>query len=198
MRVNIIGNGPSVSLYKDDIENKNIICNIPNVKVSKVFASVMVDFKMMRALNEGKLNNDKYEWVLGFRPDKYREENPSFKMKYAGNVKDYYTRIPDYAGGPTNFNCGHVATHYACTKIKPTEIHMYGFDSLFDHTITSLTDNHLEANRLPQNVDRLTKIWREVWINLFREFPRITFVVHHLHSDMKINIPKNVKIIVGE
>lgn len=197
MRVNIIGNGPSVSLYKDTVDGTNIICNLPNVEVKNVYASVMVDFKMMRALADGKINNDNYQWVLGVRPKTYMDEHQSFKLKHASNVRDYYPNIPSYAGNATNFNCGHVATHYACTKLKPTELHMYGFDSLFDHTITSLTDKYLQANRTEQNVDRLTAIWRNVWIHLFQEFPNIKFHIHHLHPDIQINIPRNVTIQLG-
>ena len=40
--------------------------------------------------------------------------------------------IYKYAKNYTDWNCGHMAVHYACNKLLANEVHMYGFDSIFD------------------------------------------------------------------
>ena len=200
-RINVIGNGDYAQLFLKDKEKHglNIVCNMPpfDIPAKDVYASCMVDFKMMKALTEGSLNLDMYNWVLGNRPKKWMEMKPSFYMKYALNIKDFYLTVPKYAGNATNFNCGHMAVHYSANKLQATEIHMYGFDSLFDASIRSVTDFYLNSDKGDNNSFRLINIWRPLWLNIFKEFPNTTFVLHHKHSQLKMeNIPKNVEVQV--
>lgn len=197
-RVNIIGNGDQAVLFNEDKTRtgRNLVCNIPPFEVENVYASVIVDFKMMRAMEEGSVNLDKYHWVLGTRPKMHMHSRQSFYLKYAGNVRDFYTDVPKYAGNATNFNCGHVATHYACRKFYPTEVHMYGFDSLFESTVRSYTDLVLNADRTSQNQFRLAETWRPIWQKIFKQFSDIKFVLHHTHDHIKFPVADNVEIRV--
>ena len=95
----------------------------------------------------------------------------------------------------TNFNCGHMATHYACRKHKPDEIHMYGFDSIFDHNMRSYTDTVLSSDRSGGNNFRLLDIWRPIWMNIFHEFKDVKFVLYHKHPNAKIQTPENVSFV---
>ena len=139
-RVNILGNGDHATLFQKGTEGELLVCNMPPIELSKeeVYASCMVDFKMMKALTEGSVTNP-YPWVLGLRPKMWMEKNPSFHMKVAPQIKEFYTTLPPYAGkggkGYTNLNCGHFATHYVSNKLKPEEIHLWGFDSIMDFDI---------------------------------------------------------------
>jgi hypothetical protein len=192
----IIGNGRQATMYKP-AKGLKITCNVPPIEVPNVYTTTIVDFKMCDAIhNDGVVVPN--DWVCGFRPKKYMEMNPKFHMKYAQKVKEFYLELPAYAGkgamGYTNFNCGHFAAHWAANKLQCNEIHMYGFDSVFDFDLSSSSDFILNSDRGTMNNARLTSNWRPVWEGLFREFPDCQFVMYHKHNAIKISIPENVEI----
>ena len=208
MRVNVLGNGPSSGLFKRGTEGKLLICNFPPFTLTKkeVYATCMVDFKMMAALQKGEIQLDMYDWILGMRPKLWMENQGTFYMKYSHCVRTFHTDIPSYAQlsnqspgqAATNFSCGHMATHFACKKMKATEVHLYGFDSIFDMDLTSFTDILLESDRGTQNTHRLANNWRPIWPSMFKEFKDTKFVLHHYHKNIKIEIPDNVEISVDK
>ena len=63
--------------------------------------------------------------------------------------------------------------------MKAEEVHLYGFDSIFDMNLNSFTDLLLESDRSTQNTVRLNNWWRPIWENMFKEFPNTKFVLHH-------------------
>jgi len=208
MRVNVIGNGPQAGLFDPETPGLNVVCNMPPIDLpkDKVYGSCMVDFKMMNALKEGLVDLDKYDWILGTRPRVWMEKNPTFYMKYAQNIKGFHTYIPKYAQLPgqklseaaTNYSCGHMAVDYACRIMSAKEVHMYGFDALFEMDITSYTDNFLTSDRTPLNTHRLSSNWRPIWRFIFAEFNNVKFYIHHEHENIKIPIKTmdNVEVIV--
>lgn len=196
--VHVIGNGHASNLYTPQ-KGIKICCNLPPFDIPNIALSCMVDFKMMKALHEGSIQNP-YTWVLGFRPKLYMEKNSGFHIKHMGHIKEFYTTLPAYAGkggqGYTNLNCGHFALHYTANKVAPEEIHLWGFDSLMDFDIRSRTDFYLNSDRGSMNTQRLSQTWRTVTHGIFDEFSHIQFVVHHKHDSMKIKKPDNVEIVV--
>jgi len=197
--IHIIGNGDKAHYYnKEERKGMKLLCNMPpfEIPASEIYATCMVDFKMMAALTEGSVNLDKYNWVLGTRPRHWMYERSAFYMKYAPKIKEFYTHVPKYAGNATNFNCGHMATHYAAAKQKGDEIHMYGFDSILDFNMRSVTDLILSSDRGDTNNYRLLNNWRPVWRDIFREFPKTKFVLHHNHDNLKIPKLDNVEVMV--
>ena len=207
-KIYILGNGDSAELMPEEIrkerEGKLIICNRPPFEVSGVYACCIGDFKMMNALIMGVVNLDEYEWILATRPKKFMEREPSFHIKHSHHIRDFYTEVPEYCSlgdsdlSATNFNCGHMATHYSATRHSPDEIHMFGFDSIFDHNMRSFTDKVLDADREASNSYRLLAKWRPIWRSIFKEFPQINFLLYHDHNNIKIDLPKNVKIVTAE
>lgn len=201
-RINVVGNGPLAELWKKDEERtgKTVICNLPPFEIdpSEVWATVMVDFKMMKALTQQEINLDQYQWVLGARPQKWMYAQQDFYLKYSHNIRQFYTVLPKYVHNYTDFNCGHMAVHYVCNALKASEVHLYGFDSLFERHIKSSTDNHLASDKSDLNTHRLIEKWRPIWQNIFLEFPDITFVLHHDHGNIKFSVPKNVIIMNHE
>jgi len=197
--VRILGNGDRAPIYNMVPRvsgDKLLICNMPPFAVENVYASVMVDFKMMNALTEGSLKLDAYDWVLGNRPKIWMHDHrPSFYMNYAKNVKEFYTIVPKYAGNATNFNCGHMATHYAANRLKADKVQMFGFDSLFDFNMRSVSDLYLPSDRTDGNNLRLMDIWRPIFTHIFEEFPNTQFELYHNHDKIKIKLPKNAKSI---
>ena len=192
--VHIIGNGDQASLFhKEKRVGMKLTCNIPPWPVNGVYGTVMVDFKMMRALHEGSLTIPG-DWILGMRPKIWMDQQPTFYVKYSSQVKEFYTVLPKYVANYTDFNCGHMAVHYAANKVKADEIHMYGFDSIFDFNLRSCSDFYLNSDRGNSNTIRLANNWRPVWSNMFKEFPKTKFIMHHIHDAVKFPIPDNVSV----
>jgi len=209
MRVNVLGNGAHSSLFKRGTEGKLLVCNMPPVDFDpeEVYASCMVDFKMMSALKDGLVSQlGKYDWILGTRPRKWMEMNPSFYMRYAQNIKGFHKHVPTYAQlrgnslseAATNYSCGHMAVDYACRIIQAKEVHIYGFDSMFDMNLESHTDTILQSDRGPLNTHRLSSNWRPIWSSFFKEFEKVNFFIYHSHDKIKFPIGDNVTIVVEE
>lgn len=201
MRVNILGNGDHAQMFKRGQPGKLLVCNMPPfaIPTKEVHASCMVDFKMMLALTRGEINLDMYDWILGTRPRIWMEMQPGFYLKYASKIKGFHQYVPSYAGNATNFNCGHMAVDYACRKMKATEVHMYGFDTLFDHNMRSYTDLILSSDRSDQNNFRLLENWRPIWTEMFKEFKGVQFYIYHSHDKLKIPLKSvNVDIVVQD
>ena len=201
-KVHVLGNGDSAQLMpqhvRDAEDGKVMICNVPPFEIPKAYACCMVDFKMMKNLTNNTVNLDSYKWVLGNRPKIWMDKKPSFYMKHAHHIREFYTDVPKYCGKPaaqaaTNFNCGHMATHYSARRHKPDEIHLYGFDSIMDHNMRSFTDVVLPSDRSNVNNYKLLEVWRPIWANIFKEFKDITFVIHHGHANAKVRLGENVK-----
>tara|TARA_B110000495_G_C22958242_1_gene561552 strand:- start:157 stop:813 length:657 start_codon:yes stop_codon:yes gene_type:complete len=188
----IVGNGRNAGLYTPT-KGLKIACNYPHSAIDNLYATVMVDFKMMKAIHEGKLTIDG-DWVLGARPKKWMEMRNDFHMKYARQIKEFYLVLPKYAPNYTDFNCGHMAVHWAANKLKREEIHMYGFDSIFGFDITSAVDLILPSPRDNLNTQRLTENWRPIWHHMFREFPKTNFIIHQQKGNALIKLPDNVEV----
>ena len=205
-RVNILGNGPGSRIFTRGTEGLLLVCNMPPIKLpaEEVFASCMVDFKMMKALHEGQVDLGQYDWVLGTRPRKWMEQTPAFYLKYSQNIKGFHVFVPPYAQLPghtlsdaaTNYSCGHMATDYACRIMKADEVHMYGFDAMFDMNLDSYTDECLKSDRSPLNVHRMSSNWRPICGSFFKEFKNTQFVIHHTHSDIKLKLPGKARVEV--
>ena len=87
-----------------------------------------------------------------------------------------------------------MAVHYAANKVKADEIHMYGFDSIFDFNLRSCSDLYLNSDRGNANTNRLANNWRPVWQNMFKEFPNTKFTMHHVHDAIKFPVSDNVSV----
>lgn len=197
--VHVLGNGDKAHYYNESPrKGVKLLCNMPPFELdpNEVYGTCMVDFKMMMALTEGSVNLDRYMWILGTRPRAWMYERSAFYLKYAPNIKEFYTHVPEYAVNATNFNCGHMAVHYAAAKHKADEVHMYGFDTIFDFNMRSVTDLVLQSDRTTTNNYRLLNNWRPVWRDIFREFPNTKFVLHHNHDNLKIPLLDNMEVKV--
>ena len=191
--VHVIGNGDNAGRYRP-APGLKITCNLPPFAVENVWGSCMVDFKMMRAMHEGSVTVPG-DWILGVRPKKYLEMNPTLRLKWAQQVREFYTVLPSYAANYTDLNCGHFAVHYSANRLQGQEIHMYGFDSMFDFNLRSITDTYLSSDRSDTNNMRLINNWRPIWEGIFNEFSDRQFVIHHKHDKLKFPKPPNVEIV---
>lgn len=202
----VIGNGDQAQLYKP-AKGLKVACNQAPFNIENLYTSCIVDFKMCAALTEGSVAIDG-NWTLGFRPKIWYDQNKgNFKMRFGHKIREFYTEIPPYTklfpnesvgNMYTNFNCGHFAVHYTANKLKADEIHMYGFDSLFDMNLRSYTDFVLQSDRGAQNNVRLNDRWRPIWNGIFNEFKDTQFVLHHNHDALKIPKLDNMEIRVSK
>lgn len=191
----IIGNGDNHSLYKP-AKGIKITCNLPPQEIANTYASCIVDFKMCHALTEGSVQIPG-NWVMGYRPKIWYEQNRgNFKMRFGHKIREFYTVLPEYAGNYTNLNCGHFAAHYTANKLRADEIHLYGFDSLFDMNLRSTTDFIINSDRGATNNVRLNDRWRPIWKSIFEEFNNTQWVLHHNHPNLKFPKGDNVEIKV--
>ena len=192
--VHVIGNGDWVHLYtRKERKGLNITCNLaPFPYPDNHYATCIVDFKFMNAMTRGEVSVPG-DWILGFRPKIWMDKNPNFYMQKANQVKEFYTELPKYAGNYTNFSCGHMAVYYAAQKLKAERIHMYGFDSIFDFNLRSVSDFILNSDRDKMNTNRLASNWRPIWTEMFKEFNNTEFVLHHVHDEFKLQISDNVR-----
>jgi len=193
--VHIIGNGDHCHLYRvRERKGLKLTCNVAPFYVEGVYSTMIVDFKMMKALHEGSLNIPG-DWILGMRPKIWMDQQPGFYLKHSHQVKEFYTELPKYVANYTDFNCGHMACHYAANKVKADEIHMYGFDSIFDFNLKSCSDFYLNSDRGNMNNNRLATNWRPVWQKMFQEFPNTKFILHHIHDSIKFEVGDNVDVV---
>ena len=191
----VLGNGPGVGMWLQQQNKRGFIvtCNIPPFAVENVWTTTIVDFKMCMAMDKGEVTVPG-EWVMGARPKKYSEDNPGFYIKFANQIKGFYLNLPKYCPNYTDWSCGHMAAHYVANALKCDEIHMYGFDAIFDFDLTSASDLFMNSDRGAMNNARLSGNWRSVWPNLFAEFPKVRWILHHQHDQIKIPKPDNVEI----
>ena len=190
----VIGNGDNATMYKP-AKGLKITCNLPPFPVEGAYTTCIVDFKMCKAITEGSVVVPG-DWVMGFRPKHWYDNNMgNFKMRFGHQIKEFYLDLPDYARNYTDFNCGHMATHYTANKLKANEIHLYGFDSLFDMNLRSCTDFYLNSDREAANNVRLNSNWRPIWQGIFNEFKDVHFVLHHKHNNIKFDVPENVSFV---
>ena len=193
--VHVIGNGDSADLYNNkERKGLKLTCNLPPFPVENVYGSCIVDFKMMKAITEGVIDVPG-EWILGYRPKIWMEKHPDFYMRRATQIKEFFTKKPEYVANYTDFNCGHMAVYYAIKKFNPTEINIYGFDSIFDMNLRSSSDFFMISDRQANNNVRLNGNWRPIWYKLFNEFNSVNFKLHHFHNNIKFGIGDNVEII---
>jgi len=193
--VNVIGNGDSAVMFNAAKDTGlRVICNVPPFEVNNVYACCIVDFKMMQALTEGSIKLDNYQWVLGTRPQMWMQKHHQFYLKHSAHIREFYTTVPEYAENATNFNCGHMAVHYSCVRLGANKVRMFGFDSIFDHNMRSLSDLILSSDRTDTNNYRLLNNWRPIWHNLWKEFPQVQFELFHRHDASKVPLLPNVKV----
>ena len=194
--VHIIGNGDSASYYNlESRKGLKLTCNLPPFEVPGAFATTIVDFKMMNAMAKGEIIVPG-QWILGMRPKIFLDKNPTAKVKFAPQIKEFYTVLPKYCPNYTDLSCGHFAVHYACTRYNPDELHIYGFDSMFDFNLRSSSDLFMHSDRENVNNNRLATNWRNVWPGIFNEFKNVKFHLHYFHDGIKFKVGDNVNIAI--
>lgn len=161
MKTAILGNGPSRILYEEVNDFDLIIgCNIPWTKVD---ATVLCDKEIVDVI--------KNDFTLIQVP--VIISTIVFERMKEFRIVDSFT-ILDVFKPKEWHNAAHYAADYLMTK-EVDEIQIYGCDSIFDNTISSVTDDKVEKK---MDSERFIRQWRKVWDKKFEN--DIKFVVKHI------------------
>ena len=69
--VHVVGNGDHAGYFWNEPRHgMRLCCNVPPFSVPNSYATIMVDFKMMKAIHEGSVTVGG-EWIIGMRPKIY-------------------------------------------------------------------------------------------------------------------------------
>lgn len=162
----VLGNGPSKQLY-DRSGDFIVGCNIPTDDYS-VDATVICDVEVV--------------WILKDNPDLIVDTpliistNVFEKMKELRIVDDYI--ILNVFKPRDWYNSGHYAAQYLIDN-GCSDIHVWGCDSIFESTLDSSTDQHIEKN---MDKERFIKNWRRIWEEIRIHNPTTNFVAIRLKS----------------
>ena len=169
MKICVIGNGSSNSLYSKNTDNFDltICCNIPQHGFKWDIISI-IDPQPVRIIKDRKLNLGKI-WCP---PDTHRTAT---SQKLLGEWEPVYKRKPWY-------NSGLLSIDYVCEKYKNLEeIHLWGFNSLYEDSFHSQMDNLVPRKRKKN----LNKHWVPKWKEVVSKYPSVNFYAH-IPSDEKL------------
>lgn len=158
MIAHILGNGPSKSLYEQQ-DGYIIGCNI---QAHPVHVSVVVDVKPFhlymanRQIFQGKPIITSQYAMNGM---KHKNIEAEFDILYKLPFLDKYV------------SAGHIAVEWALDN-DYTEIHLWGFDSIWADTQETSTDNFIQRDRQQHD---LFIHWREKW----QPFKEHNIIVHN-------------------
>lgn len=160
MKCAILGNGPSRTLYIKSDFDLVIGCNIPWTEV---------DYTIIRDLDPIKvwmkdLSVIKCPSIIS--SDICSDIDPEFKSHLVklGLIVNVFETIPNL-----HWSTGHYAAKLAIDW-GYTELHLYGFDSLWSNNLDSSTREYIPDAPM---VDRY--IWRRTWHWLINDNPNVVF-----------------------
>ena len=162
MKICIIGNGSSNFLYNKNIEkfDLTICCNVPQHGFKWDVISI-IDPQPVRIIDQKKLNLGKI-WCP---PDTKRTAT---SKKLLGDWQPVYNRKPWY-------NSGLISIDYVCQNYKNLEeIHIWGFNSLYQDNFHSQMDNLVPRKR----TKNLNKYWIPKWEEVIGKYSNIIFYIH--------------------
>lgn len=170
MKIAIIGNGPSRSLYDEkDNFDKVIGCNLPpeNIKIDYVSCvdakAVGLSYRPTEDTFYHRLRDEGFKLILGNRARhglgqskcKPGDVKTTYEyLKENGHVYKVYELFSDAKSiGQRYFSAGHQAFIFANDEWPESEIHMFGFDSFFtgnQSTHSVIIHNRMFSDTIPR------------------------------------------------
>ena len=175
MKLHLIGNGPS-NKYFDFSDGKRIGCNFSDKKWEPDL-TMMADVKPVLKL---------YQGVSLPCPAIISERAAAFvagkTMKLSKDRLTIHRVVPFLKRKAIHekwgMNSAQHAVWYGIDEYSPTEIHLWGCDSLWSTNIESSTDAIVHKDLEFMNTQNIYLVWREYWNYIFETYPDIHFYVH--------------------
>ena len=169
MKVCVIGNWTSNSLYSKNKERFDLIicCNIPQHNFKWDVISI-IDPQPVRIIKEKKHDLG----LIWCPPDTHKTATA---QRLPGIWKPVYKRKPWY-------NSGLLSVDYVCQKYEDLkEIHLWGFNSLYEDNFYSQMDNLVPRKR----TRNLNKYWIPKWKEVISNYKNVKFYTH-IPSDQSL------------
>ena len=194
----ILGNGKSRDLYSpddfDDDDTYVIGCNVPPKDTEVDFVCAVDAYAVSHAYRKGqphhdRLVNESWKLVLGpraangLRKCKAVPGGVETLLEWIKSEKHLHKKIPLFPDakevGQRYFSTGHMSFVFACEEWPDSDIHFFGFDSLFTGAAASYThwairrpDDPTQLKRQPKGVkhdkpDPTVEQWQWLWTRVF-------------------------------
>lgn len=175
MKMHLIGNGPSINLFKNE-SGIRVGCNFTNADLKPDW-TMIADIKPVKKLYEGI--NLPCPAIITQRAYNFTAEKavklPAERMTIKRIVE--FVRWDD-VDPKWGMNSAQHGVWYGIEEHAPQEVHIWGCDSLWSTNIESSTDNIVSKNLELMNKTKIYLVWREYWNSIFYKYPNIEFVVH--------------------
>lgn len=175
MKINLIGNGPSIKYFDNSIGIR-IGCNFAQPDLKPDW-TMIADIKPVKKFYEGfqlccpaMLSERAYDFIAK-KTIKLSEDRLTIKRV----VPFIHDKEIHHKWG---MNSAQHAVYYGIQEHEPTEVHLWGCDSLWSSNIESTTDAIVHKNLEFMNEQEVYYTWRDYWNKIFIDNPTIQFVVH--------------------
>ena len=201
--VHVLGNGPSVrcfeaDLFHDEPKGIRVGCNIGFPHLNPTWNFMSYHEFIICALTNRKISTP----VVTTREVLFNVREYLREAK----LLDFLTTVDFYHIGKKKWKldsknlrmsitAGHSACIFAILLHKPTEIHLWGLDSLWTGKFNSLQDNWRAKTRIGKSSGSKGEFFvYKWWIEIFTDYPHIKFSIH---APTKFhNLPPNVQTIL--
>lgn len=175
MKLHVLGNGPSIS-YFDESDGVRIGCNFTQPQLNPTW-TMIADIKPVKKLYEGIALC--CPAVLTERAQAYTQ---SKSLKLDTNRLTIHKIVPFLRRKSIHerwgMNSAQHAVFYGIEEFKPSEVHLWGCDSLWSSNIESSTDQIVHKDLQFMNSQEIYYVWRDYWNYIFESNGDVQFVVH--------------------
>lgn len=175
MKLHVLGNGPSIQHF-DHSDGVRIGCNFTQPDLNPVW-TMIADIKPVKKFYEGYqlccpavLTERAQAFVAGKTIKLSTDRLTIHKVVPFLRNKEIHERW--------GMNSAQHAVWYGIEEFSPTEVHLWGCDSLWSTNIESSTDKVVHKDLEFMNSQKIYFTWRDYWSYIFSENIDVTFVVH--------------------
>ena len=181
MQTHVLGNGPSIAIFKRDEWSEDHIfigCNFSDAKLRPNY-TVMVDVRPMKFFYQGQ-GIDFCPTILSDKSHKYIEnDKKGRKPSGALEVKEVIPMRRFQDIHPKWFlNSGQHAVMYAIEKEPHTTINHWGIDTFWTNALKSNTDAIVRPNADDRVRSDIADPWRNFWRKIFEDHSTHMFIIH--------------------
>jgi hypothetical protein len=174
-KLHVIGNGPSYKSF-DESEGIRVGCNFAHKDLGLTW-TMIADVKPVKKLYEGielpcpaVLSERAHAFVAGKTLKLDEKRLTIHKVVPFLRIKQVHPKW--------GMNSAQHAVWYGIGEFQPTEVHLWGCDSLWTTDITSTTDAIVHKDIVFMNNQHIYRTWRDLWSYIFKFHSNVNFYVH--------------------